>query len=368
MRQILFVDDEPMLLEALRRMLRGRRDVWEVRVALGGTAALEAMSSSPADVILTDMRMPGMDGAALLQEVAARWPASIRVVLSGQTDNAAALRAIPVAHQFLMKPIDVTELCEVIDRTLALRDFLDQPALRDLAGRVDRLPAVPGIYLALGRALSSSASSIADIAAIIERDPALTAKLLQLVNSAFFGQRREVGSVGQACALLGTGLIRNLALAHDVFSADTWRGSDPSWLEAEGAHAVAVAGIARAMQRDSRLAEVAVAAGLLHDIGKMIISTPAAAETHAEIGAYLLGLWGLPHVVVEAVAHHHAPHRVGPRVGAVLAAVHLADGLVHEAHDGIAREFDAVCLRTITGDEGREGLDRWREMAQAGMA
>lgn len=384
MLRILFVDDELRVLEGLRRMLHGLRGTWEMEFALSGGAALECLGASSFDVLVTDMRMPGMDGAALLAEVARRWPATIRVVLSGQTDDEAALRAMPFAHQYLMKPCDVTTLRRVIDRTTGLRDLLAHPVLRDIAGGIESLPPVPGAYLALGNALGSNVTSIDDIATIVERDPALTAKLLQLVNSSFFGQRREVSSVRQACALLGTGLIRNLVLGHEVFSGGTWPPSNAVSLEDECNHAVAVAGVARAMQTSAADGDAAVAAGLLHDVGKLILNTRAAAAgledrrlsraegrplfeveqsrlgvSHAEVGAYLLGLWGLPHVVVEAVAHHHLPARLGGVPSRVLAAVHVADVLVHEAQGDGGPGLDPACVEVIGGSES---LDRWRSL------
>jgi putative nucleotidyltransferase with HDIG domain len=383
MRRLLFVDDEPLILDALRRMMHRWREEWDMRFALGGAAALQSLDEAPFDVVLTDMRMPGMDGAQLLGEVAARHPATIRIVLTGQTDEAAALRALPVAHQFLMKPCDPATLRQVIVRTLALRDRLADPALRSLAGQVDSLPSVPTTYLALGVALGKTDSSITDIAAIIERDPALAAKVLQLVNSSFFGQRREISSVRQACILLGTGLIRNLALAHEAFAAKAWRETPGLSLQEEGDHAVAVARIACAMQVTAADAEAAVAAGLLHDIGKLVIASrtqssllldqhPIEVEgqpcheveiarygvSHAEVGAYLLGLWGLPHLVVEAVAFHHTPSLVREGDRRVLAAVHVADTLVHEAAGTPwVVPLDSECVELLGG---AVELDRWR--------
>jgi putative nucleotidyltransferase with HDIG domain len=385
MLRILFVDDEPRVLDGLRRMLHGQRESWDMEFAPGGAAALAQLDATPFDVLVTDMRMPGMDGAALLAEVAQRWPATIRIVLSGQTDDASALRAMPFAHQYLMKPCEVATLRDVIDRTTGLRDLLAHPVLRDIAGGLESLPPVPGAYLALGKALGSSLTSIDDIAAIIERDQALTAKLLQLVNSSFFGQRREVSSVRQACALLGTGLIRNLALGHEVFAGSTWPPSSAVSLEDECNHAVSVAGVARAMQQDTADGEAAVAAGLLHDVGKLVLNTRAAAAgledrrlsraegrplfeieqarlgvSHAEVGAYLLGLWGLPHVVVEAVAHHHVPARLKGTPSRVLAAVHVADGLIREAQGQGGPELDPGCVNLVGGPEA---LERWRDLA-----
>lgn len=362
MRRILLVDDEPRILEGLRRMLRGHRQEWELLFANGGPAALEQLGGGPVDVVITDMRMPGMDGAELLGRVAQVAPDTIRIVLSGQTDADAATRTVPVAHQFLTKPCDATVLCEVVDRTCALRDLLASPGLRRLIGSVDALPSAPLIWHSLGRALRDPQSSVDQIAAIIEQDAGLSAKMLQLVNSSFFGQRRQVTSVGHATHLLGTGLIRSLALAQHVFSAGFSVAAGGWTVEEEQAHGLAVARMAQVLVDDAGVVEAAFAAGLLHDVGKLILATrlpqafgddqresrvrqvplhrvelARAGVSHAEVGAYLLGLWGLPHLVVEAVAHHHLPSRVGPGDQRVLLAVHVADALVHERREGAER-------------------------------
>jgi putative nucleotidyltransferase with HDIG domain len=379
--RILFVDDEPRVLDGLKRMLHGQRQEWSMDFAPGAPAALELLGQREYDVILTDMRMPGMDGAALLTEVAARYPATIRVVLSGQTDDAAALRAMPVAHQFLMKPCDVETLRTVISRTTRLRGLLGDPVLREVAGEIDSLPPVPGTYLALGRLLGASSTSISDIADTVSRDPALTAKLLQVVNSSFFGQRREISSVSHACTLLGTGLIRSIVLARELYTDGLWRRCPAALIESECDHAVAVAGLARAMQVDAAQAEAAVAAGLLHDVGKLIMATrdPRFAMTereeslrsrrpvaelemarlgvsHAEVGAYLLGLWGLPHGVVEAVAYHHSPNHGATPPSRVAAAVHVADALVHQARGDLDVPIDDGCIDLIGGPAELERL------------
>jgi len=383
-RRVLFVDDEPRILEGLRRLLRPLRDQWDMVFAEGGAPALAELTAAPVDVVVSDMRMPGMDGGQLLEQVAALSPATIRIVLSGQTDDQAASRIVPVAHQFLMKPCDPETLRDVIERACALRDLLGDPILRETVGAIESLPPVPGVYLALGRALSNPESSLDDIAGVVERDAALTAKVLQLVNSSFFGQRREVSSVRQACALLGTGLIRSLGLAHEVFAPGSWRVEGLS-LEREQAHAVRVAALARAMLPDPVAGEAAVAAGLMHDLGKLILASRAPAAfarhvaqsreqsrplyrleldhcgvSHAEVGACLLGLWGLPHEVVEAVAHHHLPGRVPAGDHRVLAAVHLADALVRQAQGDPAGEVHPESVALLGGPER---LDDWRALA-----
>jgi putative nucleotidyltransferase with HDIG domain len=392
MRRILFVDDEPRILDALRRMLRPYREEWDMHFAAGGAAALQRLATLPVDVVVSDMRMPGMDGAALLEEVATRSPATIRVVPSGQTDAEAAARAVPVAHQFLMKPCEPAVVREVIERACALRDLLQSPVLREVVGAVESLPPALDVYRRLGRALADPQSSIEDIAGVIEQDAALTAKVLQLVNSSFFGLRREVSSVSHATALLGTGLIRSLVLVHHVFGSGAWGAAAGLSLEQEQAHAIQVAGLVHAMLPDRVLGEAAVTAGLLHDIGKLILACrlPGAFErdllrgaregvplhlieagrlgvSHAEVGAALLGLWGLPHPVVEAVAHHHRPDRVVGGERRVLAAVHVADCLVHEAGGRTenAGPPDPVCVAALGG---ADRLESWRVLAAEGAA
>ena len=143
MRRILFVDDEPRILEGLRRMLHGERDHWDLRFAGSGAAALAELAREPADVVVTDMRMPGMDGAELLARVATVAPDAIRIVLSGQTDDLASTRTVPVAHQFLTKPCQAQVLREVVERACALRELLASPGLRRLIKTVDTLPSVP---------------------------------------------------------------------------------------------------------------------------------------------------------------------------------------------------------------------------------
>ena len=390
MRRILFVDDEPRILDGLRRMLHDERAHWDLRFATSGTAALAELAREPADVVVTDMRMPGMDGAELLARVATVAPDAIRIVLSGQTDDVASTRTVPVAHQFLTKPCQAQVLREVVERACALRELLSSPGLRRLIGTVDTLPSVPAIWHALGRALADPGSSVGQIAEIIEQDAGLSARVLHLVNSAFFGQRRQVTSVAQATSLLGTGLIRSLALAQHVFSTGFGATGAGCTVEGEQAHGLAVARLARVLPDDAALAETAFAAGLLHDVGKLILATRLpqafaddlrqsralqvplhdielrrAGVTHAEVGAYLLGLWGLPHPVLEAVAHHHRPGRVVPGDRRVVLAVHVADALVHEREEGPGRAAARLDLEVLSLAGWSRRLDEWRARVDA---
>ncbi len=186
-KRILFVDDEPMLLQGLQRSLRSMRQDWEMAFVKGGNEALEAIDKQPFDIVVTDMRMPGMDGAQLLEEVKRRSPQTLRMVLSGQSDRETILRAINPTHQYLSKPCEGEELKARLLRAFALRDLLENSELKDLVSRLHSLPSLPSLYFELSGELSSDEPSLAKIGKLISADMAMTAKILQLVNSAFFG-------------------------------------------------------------------------------------------------------------------------------------------------------------------------------------
>lgn len=389
MKRFLFVDDEPRVLDGLQRVLRPHRLRWDCSFAAGGAAGLAEFEREPFDIVVTDMRMPGMDGAAFLEVVAARWPATVRLVLSGQADADAAMRAAGVAHQFLSKPCEPAVLERVLARADALHGLISAPHLASLLGGVDRLPGLPRIHRQLSAILNNPDAGVGDVARVVEQDAALAAKVLQLVNSSFFGHTREVVSVERAVSMLGTRLIHSLTAAHGVFRA-VEQAVLPPWFdaEAEQRHATMVAALARRLVPDPALMEGAFAAGLLHDVGRLLLALRAgdavtearavalrdgiplvAAErqvlgtTHAEVGAYLLGIWGLPWQIVGAVRWHHTPADAADAELAVY--VHAADALLHEVEVQCGREGqpprldDAFLSRTGLS----EHLAAWRAMA-----
>jgi HD-like signal output (HDOD) protein len=358
MTRILFVDDESRILDGLRRTLRSHRNQWEMAFALGGEAALAELERAPYDVIVSDMRMPQLDGLALLTAVRERWPRMVRIVLSGQMDMETAVRAVSVAHQFLTKPCDATALEGVIGRARQLLDLLADETLRGVVGRVGGLPTPPALYAELERAVADPNVGLTEVSRIVERDVSLTVKVLQVVNSSFFGLPRRVTTVEHAVAYLGANVIRALVLSHELTArADAGTVAPGFSLAAHQEHALRVANLARRILGSGPAADDAFMAGVLHDVGELVLATQrpewfaratalaaergvarheAEAElfgvSHAEVGAYLIGLWGLPSRIVEAIAYHHAPARAGAERGAldVLAAVHIADALVGE--------------------------------------
>lgn len=393
-RRILFVDDEPKVLQGLRRMLRPMRNEWDMAFADSGEEALRVLAEAPFDVVVSDMRMPGMDGAQLLTEVMRRYPHIVRIVLSGHSEKECILRSVGPTHQYLAKPCDSAQLKSIIARACALRDLLSDELLRKLVSQMNTIPSLPETYVQIVEALQSEDVSIQKVGEIIARDVGMTAKVLQLVNSAFFGIRRHVSDPAQAATLLGADTLKALVLSVHIFSQLDHARVEGFNLERLWNHSLATGALAKriaaAEDCSKEARDHALLAGLVHDAGKLIIAANLPERygpvmelvrteglsvweaerrvlltTHAEIGAYLFGLWGLPDPIVEAVAYHHCPPECCGDGFTPLTAVHAANALEHE-QDEPAPPADAAPLDTAYLE--RLGLQErvpvWRELAQ----
>jgi HD-like signal output (HDOD) protein/CheY-like chemotaxis protein len=394
MRRVLFVDDEPRILEGLRRLLRSQRHDWEMAFAPGGEAALAMMEALPFDVIVSDMRMPGMDGASLLCRVREIYPQVVRIVLSGHTELSAALQVVPVAHQFLAKPCDAEMLRVAIERACHLKALLSDDSIRRTVTALGDLPSVPRTYEALMEAVVDPDVTIQKVARIIEQDVGISAKVLQLVNSAFFGISHSMTNIQSAVSYLGINTLKNLVLSVEIFRAFKPQRNLPGFsLEKLQEHAQLTAHIAARLPVPKHLADIAVVAAMLHDVGKLIMAWKLSAHfatmlaeaheehcpvykveerangfSHAEIGAYLLGLWGLPYSVVEAVALHHGPNRVPHQNFDAISAVYAANLLAHELEESSTSEPAVYNLENYQEELTTLGigemLPAWRAIAK----
>ncbi len=353
---ILFVDDEPNVLAGLRRVLRPLRHEWSAEFAEGGPQALALLVRAPFDAVVTDLRMPGMTGVQLLEEVRRVQPRAVRIILTGHCDEEAAARAAAVAHRMLSKPCDPAALKASLAGACARRDLLSGEALVALVARRGSVPSPPALYAEVTAELGAPEPSLDRVAALVARDPGMSAKLLHLVNSAFFGLRTPAAGPRQAVTLLGLETLRMLVLTCGVFSRYEGPAGAPFSAEALWAHSrrtgELAAAVARAEGADARTAGHAAVAGLLHDVGRLVLqdSLPDACRealararaegrpaweverdvlgaSHAEVGGCLLGLWGVPEPIVEAVAWHHRPGDCPAAGFSALTAVHAADAL-----------------------------------------
>jgi YesN/AraC family two-component response regulator len=218
--RILFVDDEPLILEGLRRTLRRHAEHWTAAFATGGDEALEVLAEAdpPFDAIVSDLRMPGMDGLTLLGRVREAYPAMTRVLLSGNGGSGTYDDELLVAHQFLAKPCETERLRTTLARVQTTRAMVDDPRVREVVGQVRHLLSVPRTYWELARLLGQARTSLAELTAIVERDAGLSARVLQLANSAFFAVGRPTQDVTTALPYLGTEIVRGLALAVHLYA------------------------------------------------------------------------------------------------------------------------------------------------------
>lgn len=351
---ILFVDEEQKALDGIRRMLGSRRNRWEMAFARSAEEALRLMEGRRFDAVVTGLGLPGMDGAELLETVMGRYPGTMRFVHSGRAEREEVLRCVGTTHQYLPKPCEAEYMAGAIDRAMAVRGMLEQEDLKRLVAQIRTVPSLPEHYARVVAELESPEASIQRIGEIVSGDLGMGAKVLHLVNAAFFGLRRRVGDPSQAVSLLGVDVLKSVVLLAHVFS-QMEEAAVPGWsMETLWGHSMEVAHGAQAIARQEKaerpMPDEAFTAGLFHDVGKLVLVANLPAKyaeaqgevlregvemaeaerrvfgaTHAEVGAYLLGLWAFPPQVVEAVAFHHRPGECAVAEFGPLAAVHVAN-------------------------------------------
>jgi len=396
MRRVVFVDDAPEILQHLRRILAPMQSEWEMQFFASATQALAAIRESPCDVVVSDMTMPGMDGAKFLGEVLKGHPQTIRVVLSGDQSPYNYVRSAAVAHRFLQKPFDVVTLKATIERADALRVLLGNPALRHLVNEIKTLPSLPSIYQDLVQEMQAPQASLKKASRIVVKDLGMVTKILQLVNSAFFGLRTHVVDPEQAVALLGFDAIKSLVLSTQVFAQFDQAKLPAFSLDELWRHALLAGTYARRIAKEEganqQVLDEAFTAALLHDVGRLVLvaSKPddyarvlelmrttqivdwqAEREVfgadHAHVGAYLLGIWGLSDGIVEAVAFHHHPADYAASGFCAVTAVHVGNALAEtEARMGNGSlELTGLDHAYIARENLPLRLPRWREVCAA---
>lgn len=389
--RILLVDDDRMILDGLRRSLRRCLRGWHIQCAESGEQALEVLEAEPIDIIVTDMRMPGMNGAQLLAEVAQRHPDVVRFVLSGYADQDLILQCTGTAHQYLAKPCEPEVLQRALERAISLEARVRSARVQRFVAGLDYLPVVPAVYSQLIEAMRNPEVSVEEIGAIVSQDAGITANLLKLVNSAFFGLRRTVSDAAEAAAFLGVERIKHLVATLKVF--EQFGDKELGVLDAEQvwSQSLRLAGAAKRIAELERahdeLLDQCFVSGILANVGSLVLAANLPAEyaeavakvrgegcslfeaeeavfgmNHADVGGYLLGLWGLPDPVVEAITWLHDPLSVADLRFGPLAAVFAAQAILEE--ERMAWEASepanpklATLLERI---EKTERLEEWR--------
>ncbi len=392
-KKILFVDDDQSLLDGLHRALHSERKQWEMYFVPSGEEAVALMAQHRFDALITDIRMPGMDGVQLLSEVKRQHPDLIRFILSGHSSDELTLQSVKSAHQFFSKPCDIDSLKAALVRAFSLRELLSNTKLQTFVSGTIVLPSLPHIYTEIVEHLDSPDVSVRAVGGIIAKDPGITAKILQLVNSAFFGLGRKVSSPEEAASLLGMDTIKCLVLSVGLFSQfNTSKLNKMGYsLEESVDHSVRVGLLAQQIAKSENASKEVLdeshLSGFLHDIGRLILAENMPQDyarvieltqqdgydfflaerevigtDHAAVGAYLLGLWGFADTVIETVAFHHRPELSGSKVFGPLTAVHVANALENTRYGQLTKLVSVEYLQSL-GLEER--LETWEKLYDA---
>ena len=376
-RRILFADGEMQALRELRDDFTTRSLPWETLYCTGGLAALDALQRSPCEAIVTDLRLADMSGDQLLDQVIRQYPHMHRVVLADLGDLQALLHCVGNVNQFLILPCEAERLQIVLERAVTFNLWLPNQTVRELLGRMPQLPSPSDHYSRVVRELQSSTATPEAVGSLIAQDPAMTARVLQLANSAAYGLPTEDADPVSAVRELGLENIKSLLLlshTYSNFSKVEAAGMSVAqlWEHSHNTSRVAAA-IAREHGADAATVQQSATAGLLHNIGKLALavnlpehiaevtrlSTSGAMNwwqaeqkifgaTHGEVGGWLLGVWGLPVPIVEAVALHHHPAKFLSQSFCPLTAVHIADNFLRETTlEAATARMDSEYLKAI---------------------
>lgn len=383
-QKILFVDGESGALRELHDQFVARRLPWEPIYCVGGLAALDLLQLSPCAAVVADLRLPDVSGEQLLEQVARQHPAVHRVVLADLGDLQALLHCVGNVNQFLILPCEVERLQIVLERAVTFSLWLPHQALRELLGRLPQLPSPAHHYTRVVQELQAEQPSLEKVGGLIAQDPAMTARVLQLANSAAYGPPTEDVDPVATVRELGLANVRSLLLLAHTYSNFARQAAAGFSVEELWQHSRDVARraaeLARLAGATPAVIQESSTAGLLHDLGKLALfanlpghgqrvcelvktkrrpwwqaEQEVFAATHGEVGGWLLGVWGLPASVVEAVALHHHPTRFLNRGFCPLTAVHLANTFVHAAdRDAALAAVDAEYVR---------GLGLWEKLS-----
>lgn len=391
MQKVLLVDDNPNVLYSFKRSLHSVDNQWLIVTAGSGAEALEIIAHEPINIIVSDLRMPEMDGVELLGTVAKISPSTLRVAITGEADPMICQQATLVAHQFIAKPISPQDFSKVINQIIGMNSLVIKPEIKRAITRIANLPSQPGLYTQLMAELSKQEGDLDYVSTVVSQDLGMTAKILQLVNSAYFGLAREVSEVSQAVFYLGMETIRDLAFSVHLFSQFEEGLVEKSGLSSLWDHSLKVATCSKAivssMIKDKKMIAASFTAGLLHDIGKLILGTTslnfyrsmaqegridpeqimpqerkAFGSTHAEIGAYLLGIWGLPPEIGNAVLIHHDYEKIRSTEFSTLIAVWYANLFVGGFMDHKNAEGFQLSETMLHDDLLSKNQDAWKSI------
>jgi HD-like signal output (HDOD) protein len=377
-KSILFVDDERNILKSLNKAFENTD--YEVIFAEGGEEAIEILGQRPVNLIITDVKMPNMDGFELLQKVKRSYPLVLRVALSGYSDNKRVFDALDnnLVKIYMLKPWNSKDLLATIDRLFHLEETFEDKKLLQLINELSELPTVPSLYSTLVHLVEKDAP-IEQIANVIEEDQSIASRILKVANSAFYAAK--TGSVHQAIMYIGLTNVKNIILTNAVFSNFM---ADKAKMDMVWRHVNVTNKLINEIYKlclDKKMPNTFASSGLLHDIGKVVIMhhlgdrydeiTMALEENseiqlsdeekrilgvdHQKVGGYLLNWWGIPLPIVEASMYHHDPLDSNIMNTELVGVVHIAN---HYAYEIVKKEGDKQSAKLNEGIFEKLGIDK----------
>jgi len=358
MKKILFVDDEKNILMAMKRQMHPYREKWKCFFAEDAETALAVLNSRDINVIVSDVIMPHTNGLELLKKVSVKYPEVFRIILSGQVNEDMAMDCMRVSHQVFAKPYDVNNLIQKIDDLVESEHIISNSYMRDILSNITNIPPVPSTLLEINNTLKDPEATITDVGEIISQDPAVSAGLLKLVNSPFFSLRNDIYSTEKAVALLGIETIKAFIINNYLLGYFKLESTDYLDIEKLKKHLFIVSLLSKSISQGLNLSkesqEIAITASLMHDIGKLILlanihdryvatiketirhdrplwemERECLGYTHAEVGAYLFSIWGMPKELTEAILYHHTPNLSPNKEINSLVPLHIANVFEH---------------------------------------
>jgi HD-like signal output (HDOD) protein len=387
--KLLFVGTPADWSRVIDRDLHRLQQSWGFQFVPDAAQAVAALHEEFHAIIIQAAVAAESTVAEALKKVPAK---TVRVVLCDTSDRSEVARWSVTGANPVSQSTDASNLAATINRTARVQEWMTDAGIKKLLALCKKLPAMPKLYSQVSKELSSPNGSIDVVAQLIAQDPVMTAKILQVVNSAFFALGRQVSEPADAVMFLGAERTRSLILLAGVFTQFDGVGCPGFMPEPIWNHSLQVGALARtitmAETKNAKLAEAAFTAGLVHDMGKLILAanvpamcnsigqlhkskqltqreaeTQVLGTTHAELAACLLGSWGLPLPVLEAVAWHHHPTRSPDKGFTLLTAVHAANVFAYEVGCGsgtaaLPETFDHPYLLQIGLGDNRND---WRK-------
>jgi putative nucleotidyltransferase with HDIG domain len=355
--RVLFVAGDALWFGQLQQDLACLQPDWVCLHAADSVEAVKILTATALEALVVDGQTP--NARPLIEAVREQRPEILCLIRCEMSDPKAVDLWKGLGIPLMASHADATTLAASLLRRVHLREWMAEPAIKALLPKIRKLPATPKLYTQVTAELRDPNGSLEVIAALIGQDPVMSAKLLQLVNSAFFASSREVTNLLEAVIILGTDRIRTLILLAGIFSQYAGNQGVASSVQRLLGHSIQVGVFARAIAlseaKSGPMAEAAFTAGVLHDVGKLILAgnlpemfirvqalmekgklSERAAErqvygvNHAKVGACLLAGWGLPLPILEAIAFHHEPERSADKTFSLLAAVHAANIFAHQ--------------------------------------